>query len=162
LIKFYLANAFHKIDFSALGYQFSKQVKLALRVIPVLEPTDALEFLRLIRVSLERNSILILSYALPQGDTYELNKKRANSAKYPGHSEETFAGGIIFRANFQHIDILPEYLEKVTEHTQVLNTYYTKAGFEKLALACGFAVLETITLDRNADNFRVVAALTPS
>ena len=78
-VQFHLANAQHSLDFKSLDLIYTKEVKVGLRVIPVLEPEHAKQALIAIRNSFKSpDSVLVISYPTLRGMMYELNQKRAS------------------------------------------------------------------------------------
>lgn len=162
LMNFCLANALEPFDPSFLNLGFHSEVKLALRVIPVLEPSYAVEFLKSVRASIQcKEATLVVSYAVPKGTMYETNLSRSQDSSQPQFTKKDFVGGETFYASFSNRSLLPKYLQAHDDPHVVLNTYYSEEGFAQLVEKGGFEVLETIRIERDTDNERIVALLVP-
>ncbi len=124
----------------------------ALRLIPVLEPSHAEQFL--LNKRREAKAIedqLIVSFAIPSGKMYSENVKRALDPLI-GVEREDFSLGTTFRSDLN--------LPSNPGLKYVLNTYYTSDGFEKLARKCGFQIAQSIQVS-DQTNDRVVVLLQP-
>lgn len=130
---------------------------MTLKLIPVLEPYDAIDFLIQAKRNMTQDCVLIVSYPLPQGHKYET--KRLASSSQSSVSEDSFEHGIIFRAPFDSPDFFSRFVEFPDRINQVINCYYTKEGFEKLVRQCGYKILSSITVGQYSDNDRVIAVL---
>jgi hypothetical protein len=158
LVQFHLSNALYLNSIDIHRFKCQKQVKIALRLIPVLEPSDAEHFLVQAKNEMTRECYLILSYAIPKGEKYEGNKMLAASSK-SSIREDSFGEGVIFRFPFDHPGILPQLVEFPNRIDQVINCYYTPEGFEKLAHRCGYRIVNAMTVGQYSDNFRAVVVL---
>lgn len=159
--QFHLSNALHPLDVNYLRVSFDKEVRLALRLIPILEPSRAKTFLSKMRSSFKSSKdVAIVSYAVPKGQRYEENLRRVRDSKQPQFTKEDFSGGVAFLQESDPKDELPSYLQESQNHRAIINTYYTVGGFSSLAQECGFEIQHAISV-HDADNERVVAALSP-
>lgn len=159
LVQFHLANAVKPASLSSLGISYTKEMRIALRVLPLLEPQNGRAFLQAVKDSIKtQNSFLILSYAIPQGKMYEQNSRIASSDPNLVQKEE-FSGGSIFRTPFP--EKLPPNMQSSRRHNTVLNTYYTVDGFNTLAKECGFKIVHTVMVGEYSDNDRAVVLLKP-
>lgn len=161
-VQFHLANALFPPDLRALGLEFDKEVRMALRLLPVLDPNRGKEFLQKTKNSLKnrQEDVVILSYAVPTGMGYKKNLERIAGATQDIFIKTEFAEGVVFQ---QKIDpsqqsSLPSHLLGMSDSHFVINTYYTDEGFAKLAQECGFKILYKVFV-KDADNNRTVVML---
>ncbi|NGX43835.1 MAG: hypothetical protein K940chlam7_02140 [Chlamydiae bacterium] len=158
MVQFHLSNALCSNTVDISQFKCQKQVKMALRLISILEPSDAADFLIQAKRNMTQDCSLIVSYALPQGNKYETNKRLASS---PQNSvkEDSFEHGIIFRAPFDYPGLLSQLVELPDRTDQVVNCYYNTEGFEKLVHQCGYRIVNILTVGKHSDNYRVVVVL---
>lgn len=158
LVQFHLANVLYPTDASVLRLTFQNEIRLALRILPVLDPSDGKKFLHNVRRSIQgRDAIVIVSYAIPGGETFQKNRQGATDSSHSQFTEDVFSGGIIFRNKVSNKN-LPKHLRGVGKPNFALNSYYTKEGFSALVNECGFKIQKSISvLDKDDD--RVVALL---
>lgn len=163
LIQFRHSNSLYPIDLQSLRVPHTKLVRLAMRVLPVLTPDDGRRFLTNARAALPSpDSLLILSYALPKGKTFELNQMRAHSPSARAQFREIlFDGGCSYFTPFPAPQLLPNTLATSSETDFLINTYYTTLGFEKLVNQCDFQILQQASVGRYSDNDRNVVVLKP-
>lgn len=157
-VQYYLANALDSFNSDNLQLDYKKTVKLALRVIPVLYPSQALTFLKNTRNSLNTDDVVIASYAIPRGDAYNRNLARSQPI-----TEPDFPGVTTFLQNFskEHITKFPQYLQNHKNPSCVLNSYYDEQAFFDLSRRAGFKIINSISIKRDTDNERVVVTLVP-
>lgn len=151
-IQFHLSNALDHIDLEQLGFSSRTSIKLALRLLPVLDKFSAQNFLRTLYDSMNNSSVCILSYALPEGKLFDKNN---NLFKQAQRYKEEFDGGVTFRASFPVTSSLPKFLENMDKKI-ITNTYYTKKGFDKLISSNSFTIINSIEVVRYSDNYRLV------
>lgn len=157
-LQFHLSNALYPLNSNFVCKDFLKEVRLALRIIPVLEPNQAKVFLQKTRKELKSNNdVMIVSFALPKGKRYQENIERAGK---PPFKKEEFIGGVVFFQKFDPLNDLPPYLQGRSSYDAVLNTYYTIDGFRKLVEDCGFSIDHSILVS-DFDNERMTVQLRP-
>ncbi|MCE5319053.1 MAG: hypothetical protein LLG04_17035 [Parachlamydia sp.] len=159
-MHFHIANCLYPIDLSPLGISFKKELRLAQRVVPILSPVDAKKFLKSSRSSFpNKDSTLILSYALPSGASFEKNREKT-LLKNPTAREVSFSGGTTFYSPFPYPTLLPPE-QQVDNPELLLNTYYTGKGFQELIQEAGYKIRHTIKVGQHSDNDRNIVALQP-
>lgn len=159
-MHFHIANCLYPIDLSALGISFKKELRLALRVVPILSPDDAKKFLQSSRFSFPNSdSTMIVSYALPHGASFEKNRAKT-LLKIPMARETPFSGGTTFYTPFPYPKLLPEKLQADNPEL-LLNTYYTEKGFQDLIQEANYKILHKVKVGQHSDNDRIVVALQP-
>lgn len=158
-LQLHLANARYPLNFTSLNISYTHEVKMALKLIPVLEPNDAQQLLESARLSFRSpDSVLIISYPILKGAMYELNEKRSKADPTRFH-RSPFDGGVVFKTPFEAPEILPPYLKKLHDQRVLINTYYSEEGFNNLAKASGFVVKQSISVGNYSDNYRIVSVL---
>lgn len=158
-LQFHLSNALFPLSPDIISRDFKKEVRLALRLIPVLEPNRAQIFLEKMRKGLRSSEDkMIVSFALPAGQRFDENMKRAETQIV---KQEEFSGGTVFFQEFAPLEALPAYLQDRGKCDVVVNTYYTIGGFERLIKQAGFSIDHTIHV-KDLDNERVAVTLSPA
>ncbi|MGE0630794.1 MAG: hypothetical protein AB7O96_00170 [Pseudobdellovibrionaceae bacterium] len=153
--QFYCAHALTPIDPSKLGFEGNKILRLALRVIPVLDLASAKEFLKT-NCLRDKDVVLVLSYATRKGQSYENNLAKSSEKGGYEYRAEEFDGGVTFYAPFPDPELYKKYRLEV-----VANTYYDTKGFQSLISNLGLHISDKITVGRFSDNEREVVSITP-
>ena len=158
-VQLHLANACHPLDFTLLNISYTQEVKMALKLIPVLTPENAKKFLESARLSFRSpDSILIVSYPILKGKLYELNEERSQTDPQK-YQRVPFEGGVIFKTPFPVPEALPVHLKKLQDQKVVINTYYSEEAFNSLADDCGYVVKNSVCVGECSDNYRIVSVL---
>lgn len=156
--KFYVANSTSPLGISS-ALQFNQVTVLALRVIPIFDPSNAENFMKQVGKEWKgRDLSFVVSYAVPSGSIYQRNQLKLKD-KTIEVQQSCFNGGSCFTQKHGRVG------------TVVLQTYYERDAFNRLAKDCGFRVEEVFSakdLDSNhlhgtSDPFchREVALLSP-
>lgn len=161
-IRFYLANAQYPLDCHSLGLSFSKEIRLALRLLPVLSPSDGKALIIHVRNSFKRkDDSFILSYATQKGEMYEKNLSRATDYLHrPQVAKEPFSYGISFWQEVPEDEKVFSFLPKLHASRYLMNTYYTEEGFNRLIKDCNFQIKNMIKV-QDSDNERITVELSP-
>lgn len=150
--KLCLANAHIPIDMKKLGIPYKKQIKLLLRVIPVLDEVSIRKLLKQLQENLTFEDAIVLSYALPEGETYERNIAKAKEGAY---FQKEFKEGTTFSVSAYPYLPSSEFKNSFI----IANTYLSEEGFRLLVNQYGFNILYHLKVGKNSDNMRGVCLL---
>lgn len=159
-VHFHRAHVLSPLDLKkAVSFPNENVVRLALRVIPVLDRFSAQAFLQLTHQFLkDHSSVCILSYALPKGTTFEKNLEKSNDSK-SNYTKDVFEEGITFKLPFPFPSALPDHLQGQDENRMIANSYYSREGFRKLIHKADLKIRHSIVVGEHSDNYREVVAL---
>jgi hypothetical protein len=150
--KFGLAHALVPLDVRNLLFPYKKQIKLGLRLIPVLDETSIRKLFEQLSQHLGDEDKLCLSYALNEGEMYNKNLQRVRESSH--YYSIKFKQGITFRTQFPGSGV-----SHLADTSIVLNTYFSREGFRELIDEYGFKITHSITVGRYSDNHREVCVL---